>query len=588
MERKACTITSSEIYQENVRMILSEESHYSSGKCTMETIRAGNEEPVFGQTCGGNEVVQTRFAVADIPGQSTGNGWQNGDINGSVSRLSKALVKTVGPNSLLKVMAGDELSATTQYYYQNPVVNQTGNNLTSNVINALIQAISGSSNTISVIKGSAGNISTNLNGTAPFINKTSPDAANPNGNNPKAYLSILFFDERFKFIEEGSTTLRVSQAGGSNASLTLPNIKAPKNGFAYVYVSNESDEMVYFDNLQVAHNRGRIIEENHYYAFGLKIAGISSTKLGDANEGLLKNQNLYNDKELIDEADLNWYDYGFRNYDAQIGRFPQLDPLTDDYPELTPFQYASNDPIANIDLDGLEGTVIIGGVSHGIVGPGGQFLNGISKATSIASIGVNGLKIGAALDGQKNLSSDIEKRLQVLQAKNGQSHSTPSTSYQESSSWKLFEKMVDDEINKSWVSQGSNKYVNSITGQIRYSPTAEEGLYPEAIFAIPMPKFGFVFKLLGRGGEAAAGTVSRIEAGSLKEFKSLVQQLSKPGSQLTKAELQQFEKLTEQFGGKLRYDLNPVKGKILQPHVQVEGLGTSVGSRHIWLAKGVK
>ena len=82
--------------------------------------------------------------------------------------------------------------------------------------------------------------------------------------------------------------------------------------------------------------------------------------------------------------------------------------------------------------------------------------------------------------------------------------------------------------------------------------------------------------------------VSRIEAGSLKEFKSLVQQLSKPGSQLTKTELQQFEKLTEQFGGKLRYDLNPVKGKILQPHVQVEGLGTSVGSRHIWLGEGVK
>jgi hypothetical protein len=83
----------------------------------------------------------------------------------------------------------------------------------------------------------------------------------------------------------------------------------------------------------------------------------------------------------------------------------------------------------------------------------------------------------------------------------------------------------------------------------------------------------------------ATKEISRIKAGSLKEFKSLVKQLSKPGSQLTKTELQQFEKLTEQFGGKLRYDLNPVKGKILQPHVQVEGLGTSVGSRHIWLGQ---
>jgi len=64
---------------------------------------------------------------------------------------------------------------------------------------------------------------------------------------------------------------------------------------------------------------------------------------------------LYNDKELIDDADLGWYDYGFRNYDPQIGRFPQLDPLTDSYPELSPYQYASNDPVANVDLDGLEG-----------------------------------------------------------------------------------------------------------------------------------------------------------------------------------------------------------------------------------------
>ena len=144
-------------------------------------------------------------------------------------------------------------------------------------------------------------------------------------------------------------------AGGNNNSLNLLNIKAPKNGYAYIYISNESIEPVYFDNFKVSHTRGRIIEENHYYAFGLKIAGISAKKLGDGKEGYLTNKNLYNDKELFEEADFNWYDYGFRNYDVQIARFTQLDPLTWDYTELTPYQYASNDPIANIDIDGLEG-----------------------------------------------------------------------------------------------------------------------------------------------------------------------------------------------------------------------------------------
>jgi RHS repeat-associated protein len=112
--------------------------------------------------------------------------------------------------------------------------------------------------------------------------------------------------------------------------------------------------------------QGNIAEENHYYAYGLKIATLSSKKLGDSYEGTLKNNYLYNDKELFDDADLNWYDYGFRNYDPQIGRFPQLDPLTDSYPFLTPYQYASCDPITNIDVDGLEGQQAVGKVMSSI------------------------------------------------------------------------------------------------------------------------------------------------------------------------------------------------------------------------------
>ena len=38
-------------------------------------------------------------------------------------------------------MAGDQLSATTQYYYQNAVTNTTGNNLTTSIVTALIQSI---------------------------------------------------------------------------------------------------------------------------------------------------------------------------------------------------------------------------------------------------------------------------------------------------------------------------------------------------------------------------------------------------------------------------------------------------------------
>ena len=59
-----------------------------------------------------------------------------------------------------------------------------------------------------------------------------------------------------------------------------------------------------------------------------------------------------NDNEVKGEG--NQYDYGFRIYDPRIGKFLSVDPLMKDYPMLTPYQYASNNPISGIDLDGLE------------------------------------------------------------------------------------------------------------------------------------------------------------------------------------------------------------------------------------------
>ena len=64
----------------------------------------------------------------------------------------------------------------------------------------------------------------------------------------------------------------------------------------------------------------------------------------------------FNGKEKDDELKGlgNSYDYGFRVYNPQIAKFLSVDPLSPSYPELTPYQYASNRPIDGIDIDGLE------------------------------------------------------------------------------------------------------------------------------------------------------------------------------------------------------------------------------------------
>jgi len=41
-------------------------------------------------------------------------------------------------------------------------------------------------------------------------------------------------------------------------------------------------------------------------------------------------------------------------YDAAIGRFPTIDPIADQFPHVSPYNYAENEPIANIDLHGLQ------------------------------------------------------------------------------------------------------------------------------------------------------------------------------------------------------------------------------------------
>ena len=92
-----------------------------------------------------------------------------------------------------------------------------------------------------------------------------------------------------------------------------------------------------------------IVSVNDFYPFGMVMPGRSYSCGTLYRYGFNGKEN---DNEVKGTG--NQQDYGMRIYDPRVGKFLSVDPISNEYPELTPYQFASNRPVDGIDLDGLE------------------------------------------------------------------------------------------------------------------------------------------------------------------------------------------------------------------------------------------
>ncbi len=100
-----------------------------------------------------------------------------------------------------------------------------------------------------------------------------------------------------------------------------------------------------------------ILQENHYYPFGMNHEGEWIRQLDPINSYMYNGKEFTEDSLDVDgdgrlEMALDWYDYGARFYDPSIGRFTGVDPSSELIPSLSVFHYGDNNPISNVDPDG--------------------------------------------------------------------------------------------------------------------------------------------------------------------------------------------------------------------------------------------
>jgi RHS repeat-associated protein len=212
----------------------------------------------------------------------------------------------------------------------------------------------------------------------------------------------VLFDDQMNYVSGSSVQVPLITAGMSKQVMqaNLPSTIS-KNGYLYIYVSNESQDTVFFDNLDIQYRRGPITEEEHYYPFGLTMQGISDRALQFGKV----NKYRYNGIEQDTTFGVDEYEAPLRNLDPQLGRWWQVDPQStdhaDDMERWSPYVSNKDNPILNKDPRGdcpscLLGAAIGAGVDIGYQ-IAGSMLNGDDFSTAVSNINGKQVLLAAAV-----------------------------------------------------------------------------------------------------------------------------------------------------------------------------------------------
>jgi RHS repeat-associated protein len=294
----------------------------------------------------GNPPANTNYPAGCTPTQTAGS-TKLYKLNGNSNQTGLEL--------MIKVMAGDHIDIFGKSYYLNTTAITNNNSTTLNALTLMTDMLLAPGNAAAAKGISASQLNTINSSVIPssFFRGSNSE---PTTTIPKAYINYIFLDENFKYAGGGASRVGASGVVKDHwqSDVQLQNITVPKNGYIFVYVSNESNFDVFFDNLQVIHKPGPILEETHYYPFGLTMAGISSGAAGGLENKIKFQGQEFQHKEFSDGSGLEMYGFKYRMDDPQIGRFWQIDPLASKYVYNSTYAFSENKVTSYVELEGLE------------------------------------------------------------------------------------------------------------------------------------------------------------------------------------------------------------------------------------------